>query len=61
MYPEYKEKVVLFQVVRGLFFKSDNLTSQVSEEESKQGQGRPIADKSTMWLFDQVDSLRTLN
>ena len=25
MYPEYRDKVVLFQVIRGLFFKSDNM------------------------------------
>ena len=24
-YPEYREKVVLFQVIRGLAFKSDNM------------------------------------
>ena len=37
-YPEYREKVVLFQVIRGLFFRSDNIAGEKqSEEESKQG------------------------
>jgi len=27
-YPEYKDKVVLFQVIRGLFFKSENMKGQ---------------------------------
>ena len=35
MYPEYKEKVVLFQVIRGLFFMSDNMKTGQAEEESK--------------------------
>ena len=26
IYPEYREKVVLFQVIRGLFFKSDKIS-----------------------------------
>mmetsp|Transcript_13219 Transcript_13219/g.17984 ORF Transcript_13219/g.17984 Transcript_13219/m.17984 type:complete len:110 (+) Transcript_13219:162-491(+) len=41
-FPEYREKVVLFQVIRGLFFKSDNMKGAHEEqaaEESKQGQG----------------------
>ena len=38
MFPEYREKVVLFQVIRGLFFKSDNMKGAHEEdEESKQG------------------------
>lgn len=63
MYPEYRNKVVLFQVIRGLFKKSDNMQgSGGSEEESKQGQGRSSnVDKSTIWLTDQVESLKTLN
>lgn len=40
-YPEYREKVVLFQVIRGLFFRSDNMAGeQQSEEDNKQGQGQ---------------------
>ena len=40
-YPEYREKVVLFQVIRGLFFRSDNMAGeQQSEEDIKQGQGQ---------------------
>ena len=36
MYPEYRDKVVLFQVIRGLFYKSDNMKGQhVEEEETK--------------------------
>lgn len=27
-YPEYREKVVLFQVIRGLFFRSDNIAGE---------------------------------
>ena len=55
MYPEYRDKVVLFQVIRGLFYKSDNMKGQhTEEEETKQGQGRQKVDNSTVWLFDDV-------
>ena len=60
-YPEYRDKVVLFQVIRGLFIKSDNMSGLHRDEEAKQGQGRAGGDKSVMWLFDQVASLRALN
>lgn len=63
MFPEYREKVVLFQVIRGLFFKSENMRgAHDEEEESKQGQGRSgNDDKSTIWLFEYVQRLKKLN
>ena len=62
-YPEYREKVVLFQVIRGLAFKSDNMKGQhQAEEESKRSlHNRKNVDKNTIWLFDQVETLDKLN
>ena len=61
MFPEYRDKVVLFQVIRGLFYKSENMQGTHREEESKQGQGRSNSDKSTIWLFEHVEPLKRLN
>ena len=61
--PEYRDKVVLFQIIRGLFFKSDNMKGQhQAEEESKRSlHNRKNVDKNTIWLFDQVETLDKLN
>lgn len=52
MYPEYRDKVVLFQVVRGLFVKSDNMKGQQSEEETKQNTNSRSNKGSSMYLSD---------
>lgn len=62
IYPEYRDKVVLFQVIRGLFFKSDNMKGEHEEEESKLSsqQSEGGRDKSGM-MIDHVASLKALN
>ena len=61
VHPEYRDKVVLFQVIRGLFLKSENMKGEHPSEESKQGQGRASANQNAMLLTDSCESLKQLN
>jgi len=60
-FPEYRDKVVLFQVIRGLFTKSENMMGQHKKEESKQNARTNAEKQGTFWLFEEVESLKALN
>ena len=53
-FPEYRDKIVLFQVVRGLFFMSENMEGAHAEQEKEARRNQGRNNTAEMWLFDHV-------